>query len=49
MHGRTRGQYIFTAFDNFVMETAHPIFNLVSITIDGAPSITGCVNGFIEL
>ena len=49
MHGGTRGQDIFTAFDNFVKETALAIFKLICITIDGAPSMTGCVHGFIAL
>ena len=49
MHGRTRGQDIFTASDNFEKKTALPIFKLVSLTNDGPSSMTGCVNGFIAL
>lgn len=49
LHGRTRGQDMFEAFDNFVKETAFPVSKLVSITTDGAPSMAGRNNGFVAL
>lgn len=46
---RIRGVDIFKAFKNFLNELKVPLFKLVSITTDGAPSMIGRINGFVAL
>lgn len=46
---RTRGEDIYKVFLNFVIQYELPIHKLVSITADGAPSITGNQNEFVAL
>lgn len=45
----TRGEDIYTAFMSYVNETELPIYKLLCITTDGAPSMTGNKNGFVAL
>lgn len=49
MKGKTRGEDVYRAFKDFIRDSNLPIFKLVSMTTDGAPSMTGRTNGFIAL
>ena len=49
LHGRTRGEDVFKAFMEFVEKESLPLKKLVSITTDGAPSMTGKTKGFVSL
>lgn len=49
LKGRTTGQEIFNSFYSFVTTSNVPLHKLVSITTDGAKSMTGQVNGFTAL
>ncbi|XP_050508081.1 protein ZBED8-like [Diabrotica virgifera virgifera] len=46
---KTRGEDIYNVFINFVEQYGLPIYKLVCITTDGAPSMTGVNNGFVAL
>lgn len=47
MKEHIRSDDIFRIFKDFVDKTQLPMSKLVSITIDGAPAMLGCSNGFI--
>lgn len=49
LKGHTRGSDIFETFMEFVTKTHLPLFKLVSITTDGAPSMVGRTSGFVAL
>ncbi|KAK0138833.1 General transcription factor II-I repeat domain-containing protein 2 [Merluccius polli] len=49
LKGHTRGTDIFQVFMEFVNKSQLPLFKLVSITTDGAPSMVGRTAGFIGL
>lgn len=49
LKGHTRVEDIFNAFMGFVSRTKLPLFKLISITTDGAPSMVGRTSGFIAL
>ncbi|XP_072380567.1 protein FAM200C-like [Diabrotica undecimpunctata] len=46
---KTRREDIYNVFINFVKQYELPIYKLVCITTDGAPSMTGVNNGFVVL
>jgi hypothetical protein len=46
LKGKTQGEDIFVAFKDFINITQLLIYKLVSITTDGAPAMTGRINGF---
>lgn len=47
--GTTRGEDIYQHFVNFAKKTSLPLWKLVSIATDGAPSMVGKNNGFLAL
>lgn len=49
MHGRTRGEDFYNAFNKYVEDYNFPIDKLISITTDGCPSMVGRINGFVAL
>lgn len=49
MKERTRGEDVYNAFKDFVLEKKIPIQKLVSITTDGAPAMRGVHSGFCAL
>lgn len=46
---KTRGEDIYSAFKKYIQENKIPIHKVVSMTTDGAPSMTGSINGFLAL
>ncbi|XP_050516362.1 protein FAM200A-like [Diabrotica virgifera virgifera] len=46
---KTRREDIYNVFINFVKQYEIPIYKLMCITTDGAPSMTGVNNGFVAL
>ncbi|XP_068601877.1 general transcription factor II-I repeat domain-containing protein 2B-like [Brachionichthys hirsutus] len=47
MKEHARGEEVFLSFKNFIEKTPLPVYNLVSVTTDGAPAMVGPVDGFI--
>lgn len=47
LQGTTRGKDIYDSFIRYIKNYEMPLYKLVSITTDGAPCMTGKVNGFI--
>ncbi|GFW16885.1 uncharacterized protein TNCV_2760131 [Trichonephila clavipes] len=43
---KARGEDVYCAFKKYIEEKNIPIYKVVSMTTDGAPSMTGTVNGF---
>ncbi|GFW92718.1 uncharacterized protein TNCV_1735111 [Trichonephila clavipes] len=46
---KTRGEDVYCAFKKYIEEKNIPIYKVVSMTTDGAPSMTGTVNGFFAM
>ncbi|GFV34915.1 uncharacterized protein TNCV_1452171 [Trichonephila clavipes] len=46
---KTRGEDVYCAFKKFTEEKNIPIYKVVSMTTDGAPSMTDTVNGFLAI
>ncbi|GFX15556.1 uncharacterized protein TNCV_3304851 [Trichonephila clavipes] len=46
---KTRGEDAYCAFKKYIEEKNIPIYKVVSTTTDGAPSMTGSVNGFLAM
>ncbi|GFX08803.1 general transcription factor II-I repeat domain-containing protein 2A [Trichonephila clavipes] len=46
---KTRGEDVYCAFKKYIEEKNIPIYKVVSMTTDGAPSMTGAVNGFLTM
>ncbi|GFV56112.1 uncharacterized protein TNCV_993611 [Trichonephila clavipes] len=46
---KTRGEDVYCAFEIFIEEKNIPIYKVVSMTTDGAPSMTDTVNGILAI
>ncbi|GFV52470.1 uncharacterized protein TNCV_4707711 [Trichonephila clavipes] len=46
---KTRGEDVYCAFKKFIEKEIIPIYKVVSMTTDGAPSMTNTVNGFLAI
>lgn len=46
---KTRGEDVYCAFKKYIEEKKIPIYKVVSMTTDGAPSMTGKINGFLAM
>lgn len=46
---KTRGEDVYCAFKKYIEEKKIPIDKVVSMTTDGAPSMTGTINGFLAV
>ena len=49
LHGRTRGEDMYSELKKYVSQNAIPIHKLVAITTDGSPAMRGVRAGFIAL
>ncbi|RLU19850.1 hypothetical protein DMN91_008409 [Ooceraea biroi] len=49
LHDRTTGEILFTNFQKFMESNNLSFDNILSITTDSAPAMTGKVNGFVTL
>lgn len=46
---KTRGEDVYSIFKKYVEEKQIPMYKLVSMTTDGAPSMIGPINGFLAM